>query len=296
MQPTAVDIGTLVAGLTDLVATTCGPEVAVVIDIAADLPPARGDANQLEMALLNLAINARDAMPAGGTLVISAQPSPPDDSARPAGLPPEPFVRVALSDTGIGMDSATAARAIEPFFSTKGVGRGTGLGLSMAHGLSAQLGGVLTIDSAPGQGTEVAIWLPAAAAVPVATVAAGGEGVPTGTALVVDDEDPVRASTAAMLVCLGYTVVEARSAGEALALIDAGPMPQLVVTDHLMPGMTGSELARAVRDRDLDLPVLIVSGYAEDAVIADGLPRLAKPFRLDALERAVADLVSVTLP
>jgi signal transduction histidine kinase len=163
LQPVAVDIAGLVEGMAELLASTTGPQVHVVVDVAKDLPPANADPNQLEMALLNLGVNARDAMPDGGTLRISAT----RDSVRaPRGtLKLGHYVRLSVADTGFGMDEATLARAAEPFFSTKGVGKGTGLGLSMAHGLAAQLGGALTIQSRQGAGTNIELWLPISAAV-----------------------------------------------------------------------------------------------------------------------------------
>ncbi|OHC91257.1 MAG: hybrid sensor histidine kinase/response regulator [Sphingomonadales bacterium GWF1_63_6] len=210
----------------------------------------------------------------------------------PAGLRLGHYIRLSVADTGVGMDEATQARAIEPFFSTKGIGKGTGLGLSMAHGLAAQLGGGLTIRSALGEGTTVDLWLPISPdmvgdddkvlMLPRAPMA-------RGTALLVDDEDLVRMSTADMLNDLGYDVVEAGSAEEALQLIEGGVVPAILVTDHLMPGMNGEELARSLRTRLPEIPVLIVSGYAEAEGIAPDLPRLTKPFRnaelADRLER-----------
>lgn len=281
LQPKAVALDDLVTGMASLVSSTIGPKIDLRVSIADDLPPARADANQLEMAILNLSVNARDAMPGGGELTISASRA----SVRgrhPAGLRVGHYVRLSVADTGIGMDEATRARAIEPFFSTKGIGKGTGLGLSMAHGLAAQLGGGLTIISAPGEGTTVELWLP------VSPDAIGSDdqirvlpriSVARGTALLVDDEELVRMSTADMLNDLGYDVVEAKSAEEALQLIEAGVTPTILVTDHLMPGMNGEELARSLRTRMPDLPVLIVSGYAEAEGIAPDLPRLTKPFR-----------------
>ena len=281
LQPKAVALDDLVTGMASLVSSTIGPKIDLRVNIADDLPPARADANQLEMAILNLSVNARDAMPGGGELTISASRA----SVRgrhPAGLRVGHYVRLSVADTGVGMDEATRARAIEPFFSTKGIGKGTGLGLSMAHGLAAQLGGGLTIISAPGEGTTVELWLP------VSPDAIGSDdqirvlsriSVARGTALLVDDEELVRMSTADMLNDLGYDVVEAKSAEEALHLIEAGIAPTILVTDHLMPGMNGEELARSLRTRMPDLPVLIVSGYAEAEGIAPDLPRLTKPFR-----------------
>jgi CheY-like chemotaxis protein len=192
------------------------------------------------------------------------------------------------------MDEETLRRAVEPFFSTKGVGKGTGLGLSMVHGLAAQLGGTLTIESAPGKGTAIELWLPVSAA------PAGGDEVAIdrmaprvgrGVAWWVDDEALVRMSTADMLVDLGFEVVEAGSAEEALHLVGAGTSPDLLVTDHLMPGLSGVELAREVRLLKPQLPVLVVSGYAEVEGIAPDLPRLTKPFRSADLAASIAALL-----
>jgi CheY-like chemotaxis protein len=201
-----------------------------------------------------------------------------------------------VADTGVGMDEATLARAVEPFFSTKGVGRGTGLGLSMVHGLAAQLGGALTIQSQPGLGTNVELWLPVAPAeAPAGTgpqKALDSEAAhqSKGTVLLVDDEELVRATAADMLAELGYTVVEAASAEEALMRVSEGPAPDLVLTDHLMPGLTGTELARTLRDQRPGLPVLIVSGYADVEGIAPDLPRLTKPFRKAELAASLQGL------
>jgi CheY-like chemotaxis protein len=170
------------------------------------------------------------------------------------------------------MDEATLARAIEPFFSTKGIGKGTGLGLSMVHGLAAQLGGAMTIRSRPSVGTSVELWLPVATATAEPLEAAGDAERLTaaGTVLLVDDEDIVRASTAEMLSDLGYAVVEASSAEEALTLLDGGLVPGVVITDHLMPGKTGIDLGRVLKTRRPGMPLLIISGYAEDERIAPG--------------------------
>jgi CheY-like chemotaxis protein len=185
------------------------------------------------------------------------------------------------------------ARAVEPFFSTKGVGHGTGLGLSMVHGLMAQHGGAMTIESKPGLGTCVELWLPradVATAPAAADPEAGGTRPAAGTALVVDDEPLVRASMAEMLVELGFAVVEAEGATEALRRIGSGLAVDLLVTDHLMPGMTGTELARTVRAIRPETAVLIVSGYAEVDELAPDLPRLTKPFRQEALAAMIETL------
>ncbi|WP_205479510.1 PAS domain S-box protein [Sphingomonas arenae] len=291
LQPVAVDVGELVAGMGDLIASTTGPQIRVTVDVAPDLPPAKADPNQLEMALLNLAVNARDAMPEGGSLRISAESATVGRQHR-SGLRPGRYLQLSVADTGIGMDEATLARAVEPFFSTKGVGKGTGLGLSMVHGLASQLGGAVTIRSTQGVGTNVELWLPegqptrSAEAPAKETSAAPGRG----KVLLVDDEDLVRLSTADMLIELGYDVVEAASAEEALRLLDRGLYPEFVVTDHLMAGMSGTDLARKLQGERPGMKVLVVSGYAETAGIAADLPRLTKPFRSADLARSLAAL------
>jgi PAS domain S-box-containing protein len=292
LQPTAIDIGKLVGDLSHLIASTCGPRIRLVLDIGQDLPPAKADANQLEMALLNLTVNARDAMPDGGTLTIGAvRDEVGEDDPRP--LRPGGYIRLSVADTGIGMDAGTIAKAIEPFFTTKGVGQGTGLGLSMVHGLAAQLGGVLTIDSTLGAGTAIHLWLPVTEALPeqVAEMPEVDLGrADRGTAMVVDDEDLVRASTAHMLGELGFRIVEARSAEEALALLAKTSDVDLLVTDHLMPGITGTDLAIRVRAERPAMRVLIVSGYAESKGVSPDLPRLTKPFRQVDLAKCLSHL------
>jgi len=281
LEPRPVDVCELIRGMADLVASTSGPQIEVMIDLPDRLPAAKADPNQLEMAVLNLSVNARDAMPDGGTLTLSAgaETAAP---GHPAKLRPGDYVRFSVADTGVGMDDETAARAIEPFFSTKGVGKGTGLGLSMAHGLASQLGGGLHISSQPGLGTKIDVWLPVSADLPVARshgAAPHREAMACGVALLVDDEALVRMSTADMLGDLGFSVTEAGSAEEALRLIDDGLEIDVLVTDHLMPGMTGVDLVRALRLRRPAAPALIISGFAETDSIAPDLLRLVKPFR-----------------
>ena len=291
LQPIAVDVSELILGMADLITSTTGPQIRVVVEAPRDLPPAKADPNQLEMAVLNLAVNARDAMPDGGVLRISAEAVTVGRQHRTA-LKPGRYLMVSVADTGIGMDPATLARAVEPFFSTKGVGKGTGLGLSMVHGLASQLGGVVQIHSTPGVGTNVELWLPQGEGRPSADAEPDGKSLSTpsgqGTVLLVDDEDLVRLSTADMLIELGFAVVEASSAEEALRLLGRGLAPDILVTDHLMPGLTGTELARAAQSSRPDLKVLIVSGYAEATGIPPDLARLSKPFRGADLAAALA--------
>ncbi len=294
LQAIAVDVAKLVEGMGELVSSTTGPQIKVVVEAPNDLPPAKADPNQLEMALLNLAVNARDAMPEGGSLRISAgkERIGPDHRSK---LRPGHYIRLSVADTGAGMDETTLARAVEPFFSTKGIGKGTGLGLSMVHGLASQLGGALTIRSRPGLGTNVELWLPLSAdelesaeATPDKLAAVAGRG----TVLLVDDEELVRMSTADMLSDLGYSVVEAASGEEAAKLVSRGTHFDVLVTDHLMPGMTGTDLADTVRAAKPGVPVLLVSGYAEHEGIEPAIPRLTKPFRADELAARLAELIS----
>ncbi|WP_141653060.1 PAS domain-containing protein [Phenylobacterium immobile] len=294
LQPTAVDVGALVRGMSDLIVSTSGPNVQVRADIHPVLPAAKADPNQLEMAVLNLAVNARDAMPTGGVLTISAD-EPGQLAARPESLAPGRFLRLCIADTGVGMDQETLRRATEPFFSTKGVGKGTGLGLSMVHGLASQLGGVLAIASAPQAGTRVELWLPVADEAPAPAEVAPdiGEGIWAGRVLLVDDEEVVRASTADMLIDLGYQVVEAASAEEALAMMERGQAFDLVLTDHLMPGLSGADLAIQVRARWPGRIVLLISGFAEAESLSADLPILTKPFRQSELARTLHELSTV---
>jgi len=293
LQPVAVDVGALVNGMAGLIESTTGPRVRVDVELDENLPAALADANQIEMALLNLAVNARDAMPDGGILTIAASAELLEDG-RNAELPAGNYVRLAVSDTGIGMDEATLRRAVEPFFSTKGIGQGTGLGLSMVHGLASQLGGGLTISSRRGEGTCVQLWLPVAggAASPsrgrIVTEAPAG----AGSVLLVDDEELVRASTAEMLFELGFQVTEAGSAEDAMKLLRSGACPDLLVTDHLMPGKSGVELIEEAREICPALRVLIVSGYAEDSGLATNIPRLVKPFRHADLAESVSSVMA----
>jgi PAS domain S-box-containing protein len=291
LQSVAVDIAALIRDMADLVSGTTGPQVTLQVEIADDLPPAKADPHQLELAILNLSVNARDAMDGVGTIRISAARATVS-AGQIAHLPPGSYVRIAIADTGKGMDEATRARAVEPFFSTKGVGKGTGLGLSMAYGLASQLGGTLTITSTLGVGTEVTLWLPETpdpARSPADDQRASATPRP-GTALLVDDEEYIRLSTTQMLIELGFSVHEAASAEAALRAIDAGLCPDVLITDHLMPGMTGVQLAHAVMLRRPATKVLIVSGFAEGDGIDPALPRLTKPFLQRDLANALADI------
>ncbi len=260
-----------------------------------DLPPVRIDANQLELALLNLAANARDAMPSGGEMVIAAAA---DEIRRPAasGLAPGSYVVLSVSDNGEGMNEAVLHRAMEPFFTTKGVGKGSGLGLSMVHGLAAQSGGQFLLHSREGIGTVAKLWLPIAVGEPAAAIVPATpqpEQSPIRpqrrrTVLMVDDDPLVLASTAATLEDLGYTVIEAESGQQVLDLLDAGMQVDIVVTDYAMPGMTGLQLATELRRIRPRLAVLLATGYAElPETQGVDLPLLAKPYGQAALAHAI---------
>ncbi|MCP4564348.1 MAG: PAS domain S-box protein [Bosea sp.] len=294
LQPVAVDV--LVAEMGDLLQRSLGPLIRIETDFPADLAMAAADPNQLETAVLNLAVNARDAMPEGGVLRVGAR----NESIAPghrSGLLDGDYIRLSVADTGSGMDAKTLAQATEPFFTTKGVGKGTGLGLSMVHGMAEQLGGRLALDSRLGKGTTVEIWLPAAgsaaAAEPVQLpVEPKAEVELTArplTVLAVDDDALVLMNTTALLEDLGHRVIEASSAREALALLEGDDAVDLLITDHAMPQMTGAQLIAEVGQRWPKLPVILATGYADlPAGAGVGVLRLNKPFWQADLEKAVA--------
>ncbi|TGX54140.1 PAS domain S-box protein [Sphingomonas gei] len=290
LQPGPVDLAALIHGMSDLIASTSGPQINLSVDVAEDLPPALADANQLEMAILNLSVNARDAMPQGGRLTLSASAVELEPGHR-SELASGRYVRLTVADSGEGMSEETRARAVEPFFSTKGIGKGTGLGLSMVHGLVSQLNGAMLLSSRPGLGTVVELLLPVAGS-PVATRSkptAESLSEAAGIVLLIDDEAAVRTATGELLRDLGYQVIEKENGREALAYL-AEHSVDFLVTDHLMPGMQGTDLARIVSERNPDVKILIVSGYADLESISPDLPRLAKPFRQDELAASLAGL------
>jgi PAS domain S-box-containing protein len=291
LEARPVDLRDLVQGMLDLIGRSLGPRIEIRVDMTEDLPAARVDPNQLEVALLNLAVNARDAMPGGGTIGISAKAI---DAEEGQGLASGRYVCLSVADTGMGMSPETLARAVEPFFSTKAVGKGTGLGLSMVHGLAAQSGGQLTLESAPGKGTKATLWLPAADSLQRGEGAAAEEKATRLRALsviLVDDDDLVRAGAAAMLEDLAHTVVQFSSGARALDYLASGAACDVLVTDQRMPSMTGTELVRRARALLPGLPAVLISGYTQD-IDFEGLPRLAKPFRAADLAQAVADALT----
>ncbi len=299
LEPEIVDVQGLIHGMAGLLRSSLGAGVRIETRFPMAPVHAHVDANQLELALLNLAINARDAMPGGGDLTIAAR----EEQVRPggaAGLPVGSYVVLSLTDTGEGMDEAVLTRAMEPFFTTKDVGKGTGLGLSMVHGLAAQSGGRLVLHSRPGTGTTAELWLPRAeiAAIPSAPAAdsaAGSAAEPAqarpvrGCAVLVVDDDPlVLANTVAMLQELGHTATAATSGKAALGLLRAGAEVDLVIADDAMPGTTGVELAGRLQELRPELAILLATGDAGlDPAATPGLARLPKPFGLEMLARAI---------
>ncbi|MET0616437.1 MAG: PAS domain S-box protein, partial [Luteibacter sp.] len=266
----AVDPIQLVTGMSDLLRTSLGPSIAIDVRFPLSLPPVRVDLNQMELCLLNLCVNARDAMPDGGTITITGGEVMLDKTVS-ANLPAGRFVRLCISDTGTGMDEATLARATEPFFTTKGIGKGTGLGLSMVHGIVEQSGGALRLRSRQPGGTTVEILLPTAdpaAAVAAESVAstpaaAEAERAPSVSVLVVDDDTLVLATTVEMLTYDGFQTYGATSADLAMQQLAKTPEISVVVTDHAMPGTTGAELAAQLQRSHPHVRVVLASGYAE---------------------------------
>jgi len=292
LRPVAIDLANLIGGMRALLERSLGPGTRIAVTVSPTLPAIRADANQLEMALLNLALNARDAMAGGGVVRIEASEAASRGEIRPGELSDGHFVRLAVIDDGCGMDPTTLARATEPFFTTKGPGRGSGLGLSMVHGLAAQSGGRLAIRSAPQRGTAVELWLPVAneappAALPPLAPTLLPAGVPLAV-LLVDDDPLIQAGTAAMLEDLGHRVVVAASGAAGMEAL-RGQDFELVITDYAMPGMLGTEFARRAAELRPGLPVILASGFAElPEPTTAPWPRLAKPYAQEALAAAIA--------
>jgi signal transduction histidine kinase/ActR/RegA family two-component response regulator len=284
LKPEAVDVHQLVSGMKELLERALGHGVELQTQFQGTLPAALVDANQLELALLNVALNARDAMPDGGTLTISADQHTQTADATDAPLQPGEYLRIRITDDGIGMDEMTLAKATEPFFTTKGPGKGTGLGLSMVHGLAAQSGGLLRIHSRPNAGTTIELWLPMTKTVAAPVVSDAPSLIPTPyigpcTVLIVDDDLLVMTGISAMIEDLGHTPIEAHSGAEALARLASDTEIDVVITDHAMPAMTGLQLAGQVHQTYPGLPVILATGYAElpGDPASLGILRLAKP-------------------
>jgi len=293
LAPAPIDANEMVGGMLDLLVRTLGEGVSVETRLSPALWRAMADRNQLENVILNLAVNGRDAMPDGGRLTIeTGNVAIGADEAQRYEIAPGDYIEIAVADTGSGMPPEVAARAFDPFFTTKGVGKGTGLGLSQVFGFVRQSGGNVRIDTMPGQGTRVLIWLPADHGADVSVPGAdGGRAAPGArpgeVVMVVEDEERVRAFSVEALRELGYAVIDARDGFEALRMIERGQPVSLLFTDVVMPEMSGRDLARQARERLPDLKVLLTSGYAPE--VADGVDEviLAKPFDLDQLAECV---------
>ncbi|MCD2322483.1 ATP-binding protein [Sphingomonas sp. IC-56] len=295
LVPRVLDPNRLVQDMTDLLARTLGETVNLRTDLAPEPLRLHADAAQLESAIVNLAVNARDAMPKGGTLTISTAQcvTPPDHLAlSPA---PKGWVRICVADTGSGMSPEVLERAFDPFFTTKGVGRGTGLGLSQVLGYARQSGGDVTIDTQQGQGTTICIFLPAYAGSEALAEAAARGDTPTGRPedilLVVEDDDQVRIMTVQLLRDLGYTALHATGGADALDMLERHPGVKLLFSDVVMPDMDGPTLAAEVRRRWPEIGVLFTTGYAPEHLFEGEAPGdialLRKPFTEAELAQAI---------
>ena len=292
LKPEPTDLAGLLEGMRGLMDRSIGPLIAIELDLAPGLPPAKVDPNQLELAILNLAVNARDAMPEGGRLKLVLDQK--DGAASGLDLRGK-YLRLSVSDTGTGMDAETLKSAIEPFFSTKELGKGTGLGLSMVHGLAVQLGGALQLKSQLGEGTTAELWLPVSSTpiMEVQTMEPEETTTPQASViLVVDDDALINMSTVDMVQDLGHTALEAYSGKEALEILGSGKRIDALITDYAMPGMTGVELANKARELHPDLPILLATGYADlPSGTTTDLPRLAKPYQQADLATQIARLL-----
>lgn len=293
----AVAINALITGIKDMLVSSVTPAIEIELSLAPNLWPALADPKQIELALINLVLNARDAMPVGGKLIIGTRNLAADDPDRPHDLESEvaDCIILSVSDTGIGMTDDVKSRAFEPFFTTKGVGKGTGLGLSMVYGLAKQLGGTARILSQPGEGASISLYLPRANDLPAEPADRGPQPETalrtTGRVLLVDDDASVREVVAAGLRDAGYQVIEAESAAAALAVIDRGDDVDILVTDLVMPGMRGSDLLAEARRRRPSLPVVLVTGFPGEMdrrIEEQGCSLLRKPFRSAELAAILA--------
>ena len=300
LLPAPTDLNVTVAGLSGLLAATLGRAIRIDTDLAPDLAPAMVDPNQIETAILNLAINARDAMPGGGVLTIATRIVPVEPGG---GLPAGEYVAVRVADTGTGMGPDVLGRAVEPFFTTKEPGAGSGLGLSQAHGLAEQSGGELRIDSQPGLGTTITLLLPRAAPLPVR--ASSLQGVPLRAApgrrrrvLLVDDDAEVRLMTGEMLTALGFAVTAAADGAGALRILESDAGFDLLLADYAMPGIDGIALIRAAQVRWPGLRAMLATGYAEfTADEASGLEDIMrKPFTMAQLGERLERLLTPLRP
>jgi PAS domain S-box-containing protein len=292
-----IEIATLMDGMADMLQRSLGPLSMLEIDVLPGVPTIATDPNQLETAILNLIVNARDAMPRGGKITVRAQER--TVSEREGILTPGAYLCLSVIDGGEGMDEETLEQATTPFFTTKGVGKGTGLGLPMVQGLAAQSGGRLLLKSRLGEGTVAELWFPAVLAQDdapeeLSEEAADHPGLPRSLRiLAVDDDSLVLMNTVLMLEDLGYDVIEAASGTDALAILSSEQV-DLVISDHAMPRMTGAELAEAIRRDWPHMPIILATGYAD---IPPGgglidLPRLGKPFSQAQLAEAISRTIA----
>jgi signal transduction histidine kinase len=297
LEPRPVDIQEQIGCVAEILKQTIGPGIRLITRSQPGLRLARADPNQLELAILNLALNGRDAMPDGGTLCIEAENRSRGRELLPPDLPLSDYVVVSVTDTGSGMNRETLRRAFEPFFTTKEVGRGSGLGLSIVHGFAAQSGGLLQIASALGEGTKVDLWLPCAAAEPIKT--AGTEpnrslmGWKQARILVCDDDPDVLGFVGTVLRDDGCEVFETGTPIEALKAIETEPAFDLLLVDYAMPEMSGVTVIERARACQQELKVLLMSGHA-DVLRAGGkltIPLLAKPFKLAELRRRIGEIL-----
>jgi two-component system cell cycle sensor histidine kinase/response regulator CckA len=299
LNPTALDLNETVSGLLQMLPRVIGEHIKTTVNLAEDLARVRADANQMEQVLVNLVLNARDAMPVGGRLTIETANLTLDQerlSAENLPLEPGAFVVLSIADTGCGMDAATRTRAFEPFFTTKPKGKGTGLGLATVYGIVDQSEGGIGITSAPGRGTTVRIYLPASTSVldpPAPEFHPARDSRGSETVLLVEDNDSVRTLAAKALRRRGYSVHEARDAEDAIEwATTCGIRPQLLITDVVMPGLSGPNLAARLLQSNPRLRVLYMSGYTGEVTAMHvnfwgGVPLLQKPFTPAALAERV---------
>ncbi|MCG6540395.1 response regulator [Pseudomonas sp. KSR10] len=294
LAPEAVDLAHRISRMRELLDRSLRGDVHVEVQFAADLWPVEVDPGELELVILNLAVNARDAMPEGGTILLQASNAPDEQVLGQRG----DFVRLAVIDSGTGIPDDVRGRVFDPFFTTKEIGKGSGLGLAQVYGFARQSGGTVWIDTECERGTSVVLLLPRATSVPDAPGQAGMQvevaaQVSAGNVLLVDDDEAVAALVGEMLQHLGFTVTLATSAAAALGALANGRKVDIVFSDVMMPGgMNGVELAREIRTKHRDIPVLLTSGYAEAAkktADEEGVYVLAKPYRLEELAQAIKD-------
>lgn len=308
LRPTVLDLNEAVSGMLQMLPRVIGEHIETTVRLGESLKPIKADPSQIEQVLLNLVLNARDAMPMGGHLTIeTANVSLDEGEIDEGGLTARPgeYVMLVISDTGVGMDAATRARVFEPFFTTKPKGKGTGLGLATVYGIIDQSGGSITVDTAPGHGTIIRIYLPVTSAPPMAEEPQAPPKITEGTEtlLLVEDNDSVRTLAAEALRRRGYTVHEARNAEEAIEwFLKAPQKPHLLVSDVVMPGISGPNLAARLMQQHPRLKVLYMSGYTDDATevhgaFFGGVPLLQKPFTPGQLaERVRMALDATTTP